>query len=704
MTTISGELARALAPFDTDTLVHLASRGAVRRASKDVATFEDDDTFAVADETVRFDAAIIAKKGLEAGTSCTCPASGACRHVLAAVLATQEAAPPTTSDAEPATESDAWDDITTLDDDALRQFAGAQWWHAIELRTGEPSRANGRVNVVVHPAPDMRRAKAGEALATVMFLPGQGPSGVLKAALVKGTERHTKRLVAAAAMAVRRTALPGWMPEGTDPRINEKAPGLTATFLDDVARQIERAAADPSGASVTVEDELRLLATSGRAGRAPRLSAQLLGCCTALSRARARDVEGSAGAVLSSLAETYALVLALRANPTDKVLTGRLRREYQPAEPLEAFVLGAREWHVSSGARGLSIVLYDEANERFIEAGEGRAAGQDPGFQPRNAYASPWAAGQSVRRMMGLTVTCRSPRLDTPRPGQEPKLGPSSVPMPGAEHLTASRMREWPITHRLMGEARRNLASRLPIGLDAGAGRAHAILWPERLGRMVLDELAQVLRWRVEDDNGEDIQLVIPLRSEADRILARGMAQGLGKEVRAMPILVSARRDPEAVSGTDGLAIEPVALFLPGNDEEQSRSLLGSLRRFVETRSEVETPLVPLNLSLDGYRELERRLSLRALLGRVEDPYWDEGTDPHVEIARRALRLAEDAAGTHRLAISTDAIARLAEQAEGLGLVTLATALGAVSRDPAPANVLRTIYVARRTVLAASGA
>lgn len=646
------DLAALLQPFDEAALAVLTSPGLVRRAGKEVVEAAGDG-FAVGNETVTFDPAVIAKRGLEAGTTCTCPATGLCRHAIAAVLHAR------LQTVAPVAETDAFDEIAALSEEDLRAFAGSHWWAAVDA-------------VVV------LRREGGNVLASVAARRGAAvdvvlqPGRPLAQALVKGPDSARKKAIAAAAIAVRREAHPDWSPTG-------EAPGeLSAPFLRDVACEIEAAFA--AGASPAAEDDLRLLAASSAAERAPRLAAVLNAAAQEGQRARERQLDTSAQTVMLALAEARALVAALLARPDDDRLAGR-PAPWIDAPPLQAWCVGARVWRSAAGARGLDGILYDAEAQRFLSVGEARRAGQDPAFEPTAVYRANTLPALRPGRM----VTLAAPQISE---GMPPRIRGAAK---ADAALTREIVADWPIAYDDWA-ALRAAAADLPLGLDALRERLHALLLPRRMRRPELDALGQRLVWDMEDEN-DTLALALPLDGSAAHDLAKRMRASFAREVDPMPVLVEiSRRDPEG-SG-ENLLFRPIAVM-----------------------PETDGVLAVVNLELDRLPPLPARFDLAPALSRLRTAFGAAvgGTEPdepaarerneteHQALAAAALDLAETVprtrrAGGERLA---DGARSLATRSDGLGLASLAAALRSLADAPGPETALRVAWLARRVRLAA---
>jgi hypothetical protein len=178
---VTAEPRHDLLALTTDALAALANRGLVKRAAKDldagavpeVALTDDGTLTAVFPDGA--ETALPAAGGLESAT-CTCGATGKCRHRVGAVLAYQRvqatsATEPAEAEAgaapEPAPEPIA--NPAAITDEALREVLGH---HA--LKAAEQTRRAGYTARLTWPGPD-RPAAAELPAATVTFLvPGLG--------------------------------------------------------------------------------------------------------------------------------------------------------------------------------------------------------------------------------------------------------------------------------------------------------------------------------------------------------------------------------------------------------------------------------------------------------------------------------------------------------------------------------------------------
>ena len=386
-------LTAKIAAHDDAALEGLASKGVLRRARRDlengraeVSAQDSAHATVVADgQTV-----VVDERGPSSAV-CTCSAAGICRHIVLAILALRES----DDQAEPINQS-ARDEVCRLTEAALQKFAGADWSRAITIAASDELVTVddvGQSIVVALPELD----------ASVTFIAGQG----LKEAAYKGARTRKRLLTTVAAVAVR--AQSGVSADVS--RQEATRPAIAGGFIDDAQSVIERAvAAVIPGRSAMAYDLLLDLAISTRAEALPRLSAELRGLARQARFAHRRDVHFEASQFLRHAARSYALCEALRTGGDDSVLTGIVRRDYQPRDALTLWLLGASKWRSASGAKGATCHGYSPAENCWFTVSDGRAAGTDPGFVASTAYCSSlWGSG-TMEALIGHEVTLPGPQ------------------------------------------------------------------------------------------------------------------------------------------------------------------------------------------------------------------------------------------------------------------------------------------------------
>ncbi|MBO2457156.1 hypothetical protein [Actinomadura violacea] len=157
-----------------DALAALANRGLVKRATKDLDAGNGPETTVAPDGGVEgrypdgTTAALPAGAGLEAAT-CTCAATGTCRHQIGLVLAYQRGAAADAPEEEPAPAEAADWSPGSLDDDALAAVLGRR-----ALTAARRAHRAGYAAAVHRPTPDDPVARVELQTCTVRFLvPGE---------------------------------------------------------------------------------------------------------------------------------------------------------------------------------------------------------------------------------------------------------------------------------------------------------------------------------------------------------------------------------------------------------------------------------------------------------------------------------------------------------------------------------------------------
>lgn len=437
-----------LAAHDEAALTALASAGLLRRArAAAVGGLTRDGATARAE--VEGHRVEIGPKGLKAAR-CSCPATGICLHMLAAVLALRAGSAAAAEEAPPSAEAA----LLALSDAALAAFAGADWGAALDLvRREEPPE--------IEAAESSVRVLLPVLLQPVTFLAG----GELRAAIWKGVEGRRRLAVAAAALALRKAR--GLAPAEAPEAVRIAAAKDSALFVQ-AAQEIEAALpALLNGAGSLAADRLADLALSARIEGAPRPAGALAG----LVRAAERSGAGGHADLLTAAARTRALLHLLARRPGDPRLRGALRRRYAQAGPTALVVLGAKAWSGESGARGLRIFAYDRAAGRWLTAGPARPAGLDARFEPSLSYRQPLLGAASAEALMGRRLLLEAPGIS-----EEGALSPEA-----AGSLASASEEDLPPAFSDWAAAAADLAARFGSPLARGRVFPPVLLRPTRI-------------------------------------------------------------------------------------------------------------------------------------------------------------------------------------------------------------------------------
>ncbi len=131
----------------------------------------------------------------------------------------------------------------------------------------------------------------------------------------------------------------------------------------------------------------------------------LTGAAGRAAAVAARDDDSSERDLLEALSRAWALAVALRSagSPLPSELVGGSRGRGAAAEVGVLLPLATRWWLAPSGARGLTVTLWDSSNQRVETVTTGRAAGQDPGFE--RSWVNPLIWGASAHNLCGGEFT-----------------------------------------------------------------------------------------------------------------------------------------------------------------------------------------------------------------------------------------------------------------------------------------------------------
>lgn len=719
-----GPWAGVYAGYDDAALATLANAGLVRRARKDVAAGKvevleqraDGAVLSVGGARVELDA-----RG-PAGVRCACPTPGACQHVVAACLWARDAggAPVEATAAEPMepvvtvrerTAAVRPTADTPADADADQAGRG-------RAAAGSASPATGRAGAGAPPEPDAgpRAGSIADPLGEILALDPRAVHRAAGAAVVRAVAQEKPegaevparggstdvwvdgpRVVVSWPDAPRVTYVAGagfvgmlverervasptaraaddrrWRlealarvwdahgrawpwPEETAAAA-PRAAGVpdARTVADEVARAVERVL--DVGLSHLGRDDLEELRGAGvlaRLGRRPavqRLVTSAVGRLEALADRRdAVDEEEC----LLALAELWAYV---RAEPAPDAAGPDERLTDLP----HLLPLGARWWVAASGARGVTVHVWDVDEGRARAVTTGRPPGADPTF--RRSWDLPLVWGRSVEAL------CRGPfalrgateRAGALRPGEGPVVEPFGT-------LTADALRD--VAERTAASAAR---------AEVGFGRRPAVVrvvMVRDAGPVGVDEVAQEITWTLVAADGTPTVVRVDAADEAACDTLLGVAAGSRR-------LVAVAVEHDLESG----GAEAVGLFVerPG----------GGLGLVVPTL----TPAYDHRTWSTAWTRLRARV--RALRGRATTHVREEvAPSPVEDVCATVLDAAVALAATGRRHLSPRqgaALARAARTADDLGAPTLAGAVALVAHEADAARLLRAALVASR--------
>lgn len=633
---ISAALAEGLSAFDDAALATLANAGLLRRAQRDL----DEGKGALSG--VEGDRAWVEVDGQEvdigpdgpAKATCTCPAAGVCRHRITAVLLLRsmasadapDAALTGTDDPEAPLDPAAWLAEITLEQ--ARKFAGRPGWRAAQEVVEEASRVEaGATSCAV------TFASLDE---PVLILRGQGMAGIVS----KATKARAKAYHGAALLAAYRhfgLAIDALEDGGDDALAGPEASseeGLPAPPDEAFLEQVRAALADCALlgfnlAPLPIEERLFELSVSSRADALPRLAVLLRAIAAQMRLRRQRSFEFDAGQMLELAATAYAITFAVRQEGLDLArylrLAGELRRNYANPARIELIGCGADQWVSGSGARGVTAHFLDPESGAFYSVAIARGAGQDPMFNPREAWRQQalWQAGtmeslSHARIMLHNAGIADGGRLASSKDVRAEILERETLPDPHAEYV-----------HKDWEDLRANLASRFGLGVDASGQPQMALIEPAELARPQFDELAQQLVLPIRDTAGRWIALTIDHdeRSEyaiaqVEKLLARKWTGIM--LVRAFQL--GSRIELAPVTLFDGKVPLDLSLLRPAYRwnmaEKKAPDVLGWLNRLRPDPGRALTIAQPPRSAqavMDAWRHILDRLEAGPQLARMLD-------------------------------------------------------------------------------------
>ncbi|PWT80049.1 MAG: hypothetical protein C5B58_12395 [Acidobacteria bacterium] len=551
-----------LKTLDDEALAALANKGLLRRAMKDLETSRpaviaaDADTvqLQVGDEIVR-----VPKS--PAQSTCTCPATGICRHVLSALvylrddaaLAAADSPVQTTlfteqamstdgavqpQDATPVCLPSAEEALGSLSDEVLQKWAGkANFQRALRLLAEhlETEIDTGPPLVVRLPTRNV----------TCRWIPSGGPEGMTCSCRSQAVCDHViaallayqvflgRRQIAAHTRALHESS--------GAPRTRAEVLGSVGTVLREL---ITLGLARHSAASVA---RLTTLAISAHGVDLPRLERMLKALADEIQLLLRRNAQSSSDNLLLAAARCEALRMGLLARPT-AALVGQHRTTYQEVGQITLTGLGAQHWQSKGGYRGVTVYFWDQSRGAFATWSESRPIDQLH-FNPKTRFQSegPWSgcgspreASQSVLRLSGAFRNPHGRVSGRPSTGAL-VLGPTLIGQ------VPKAITDW---SEIASRCRRLFGS----GLSENSENLQlAILLPDRWLPATYDPVRQELTRPILDQRGRSIQLWLPFTAENESAIE-----------------YLERHDPASTRGLLGsirfvsgrVLIQPISLFL----------------------------------------------------------------------------------------------------------------------------------------------
>lgn len=689
----SSAWAAVYAGYDDAALTTLANAGLLRRARKELAAGKVE----LVEE--RADGAVLSVGGARveidargpAAARCACPTSGVCQHVVAACLWAREAAASRAAQGGPGADvrpdagatgaedgeatgaagpQDAVDagpsptaapvvdpvaEVLALDPRVVHRAAGAAVVRSLAEVWRTPPADAGATHVEIDGP---RAVVTWPGAPRVTYVAGAGFAGMLvERARSAGTRGGTKderwRLEAVVRVVHARGGTWRWpdpAPPGTPTASG--VPGAQVVS-DEVARAVEDLL--DVGLSHLGRDDLEPLRAAGvlaRLGRRPAVQRLVVSATGRLEALVDRRDAVDERECLLALAELWAFV---RASPAPDAAVPD-EREVDRARLVP---LGARWWVAASGARGVTVHLWDTGEGRTRSVTTGRPPGADPSF--RRSWDLPLVWGRSVQAL------CRGPfalrgaveRAGTDlRPGEGPVLEPAGT-------LTAQEL-------QAVAAATTSAGARGEVGFGRRPATVRLVMVREA-GAVGVDEVAQELTWALVAADGTPTVVRVDAADAAACDTFLGVAAGGGRVVA-----VAVERD--LTTGRD----EAVGLFVVGTG--------GAIELVVPTL----TPAYDRRTWSTAWTRLRSRV--RSLRGRASTHGRDVvAVAPVEDVCETLLDVVVALAATGRRHLSPHqaaGLARAARTADDLGAATIARAVALVAPGVSGPDDARTLDAA----------
>lgn len=530
--------------YDADSLSTFASAGLLRRAQKDIdahkvsllADATDHLQFENDDQHIRLDG-----KGIQSA-SCSCPAQGCCKHILAAVLwlqhqglqnqgaqnqalqdqGLQQSATETASaSADQAADRSA---AASPDNTALNELLGLQaevvlkGFNKVTIRlahqlqqfwqTQSPAlqidNQGSRLKLLLPPEP----LGAGQ---TILFIAGASIQGMLSD--IESKYQQAAHLAVIAELFRLHGKAWDWgsvvavQPEQAKDSLNEPEQYIVQQVQQLVAQFIRLGLSHLDKASAK---QCRLLNMSARAEGLVLLAAYLRTLHGNLESLITGDEHSDERQVLLQLASLYAYCYQLQHFQGEALRSklGRSRQTYVQSEQqvLNLQPAGAHWWQTAGGARGLTLSFWDIDAAQLVETMLARPNASDPNFYPSTVWQQHAVWKRSPQQLMQQAFVLRQPRFS--EDGRLASSGDSETDAPPALTVTqrdSIGIVDWQHIQQQLLQDSLNEDSTLPV---------RYLLRIKSYEALQVDELEQCVWWRVQDAEGATLHLRLDWHSD----------------------------------------------------------------------------------------------------------------------------------------------------------------------------------------------
>lgn len=396
--------------YDDDALVVFANVGLLRRARKDVENQKvtpidlSAGTFTSDGQTVSLDAQGVQK------AICDCPATGCCKHILAAVLWVQSNTTAEMASEEQITRETVLRELLALLPETLmKQVSKPDNRLAHSLIQGWQQQS-----LVFEEQENQLKVTLPEYDEPIIYMRGQGLQGMISS--IPEKQKKGLHLAIIAKLMLQHRQQWHW----PDDLVMSQTPQLALSqediavmesveqFIQDMLRQ------GLSHISQSSAAQLHLLNMSARTEGLPRLANYVKRLSRQVKRLADKHFTMDEGQVLRLIAEITAYLHQLSVANENQLaqLKGQQRRQYtdQPME-FALFPIDANWWQTESGAIGATLSFWDQHNKKIIQCTQGRANSLDPTFNRQNVWQTLALWKHTAGSLMKRPFKLHSPRL-----------------------------------------------------------------------------------------------------------------------------------------------------------------------------------------------------------------------------------------------------------------------------------------------------
>lgn len=503
-----------------DYLVRYSNKGLYNRALKDISKGVDV-KYAWGESSVSCelnDGTVCTLENTLAHWKCTCPSDSLCKHVLIAILFYAQQLSTTSSTHEegelegsmqqPGSSAERFNWLLAADLSPLIKPFNVSMVEEVLFRLRYPEELEVAQNALLTVCLKLQGAE-------VSFTEEANPAK----ALCKIKDRAGELLKLEALLRYR--AL-----KGLDDQEALRSKVYKAAFSPDTVRECKelihamlRTGLARLPQSYTAQ--LETLAVAARSGQLPDVERGLRGIQGELELFFNRHVRFSMQELLDRVTKLY-LALELLERETlpaakKEQLIGAFRSKYYALPKLRLYGLGAEPWETRSGYRGITYYMYGLDDQQVYTYSDARAVyyeGNDFSFAKHYAGYSPWLASLTMRQFAGEELVFEHIKVN-----EERRLSSGE----GASLTLVARQS---INEVNVGK----LVSDLPALRQAGVEQP--VLFSDVKERLALIKLARItgnrfdkssqsLVLEVEDEAGEQLELILPYQADWEKNVKR---------------------------------------------------------------------------------------------------------------------------------------------------------------------------------------